>query len=441
MPHWALWLCCLSLLTIRALIAAAESALYGTSDLRAKELAQARPGAGSRVLRLKLDREGTAASVRSGMVIFGFLAAGIGALAPPRLFVVNTLGPWSALGASLSGALLVSVIAAMSDVTLRGLANASPETWALRLSGLVNLLVRTLYPFMRVLLALANLLAKPFGMRLRFESPPPPLEELEKLLTARAASEHVDKGAPALIRSIFELSDKRCREIMVPRTDVVAADITDTPEEILRKLAEENHSRLPVYRDDFDHIVGVLHSRDLIPLLEHPEIIVLEDVIRPAHFVPWMKPIGDLLREMQQARIHMAMVVDEYGGFMGIVTLEDILREIVGDIGDEFEVEEAQVERLPDGSFLVDAAIEVDTFASVFDVVIPEGDYETLGGFLSQQSGSLPEIGERFTHSGLLLTVQEKEGARLDRVRVQRVKPAARDTDARPPAPPSAADA
>src|SRR5690606_14962423 len=239
---------------------------------------------------------------------------------------------------SLAGALLVSVIAAMTDVTFRGLANASPESWALRLSGLTRLLVRTLHPFMRVLLAVANLLAKPFGMRLRFESPPPPLEELEKLLTARAAAEGVDKGAPALIRSIFELSDKRCREIMVPRTDVVAVEISSGSDEVLRALADDNHSRLPVYRDDIDHIVGVLHSRDLIPLLDRPETIVMQEVIRPAHFVPWMKPIGDLLREMQQARIHMAMVVDEYGGFMGIVTLEDILRAIVGDIGDEFEV-------------------------------------------------------------------------------------------------------
>ena len=115
----------------------------------------------------------------------------------------------------------------------------------------------TLYPFMRVMLALLNLLAKPFGVRLRFESPPPPLEELEKLLTARAVSEHVDKSAPQLIRSIFELSDKRCREIMVPRTDVVGADLTDAPEDLLRLLAEESHSRVPVYRDDLDHIVGV----------------------------------------------------------------------------------------------------------------------------------------------------------------------------------------
>ena len=165
----------------------------------------------------------------------------------------------------------------------------------------------------------------------------------------------MDKSAPQLIRSIFELSDKRCRDVMVPRTEVVSVDISTPPDEVLRLLAEENHSRIPVYRDDVDHIVGVLHARDLIPLLQHPELIVLQDVIRPAHFVPWLKPIGDLLREMQKKKIHMAMVVDEYGGFMGIVTLEDILREIVGDIGDEFEVEEKQVEKQPDGSFLVDA--------------------------------------------------------------------------------------
>jgi putative hemolysin len=445
MPPWALWLGCLSLLFIRALIAAAESALYGTSDLRARELASSNPGPGTRVLHHKLHREATAASVRSGMVIFGFLAASIGALAPPRIFHLDVLdGSIEVLVAALAGALLVGAMALSTDVIFRGLANAAPERWALRLSGLVSLLVGILNPFMRLMLAIVNLFGRPFGARVRFEQPAPPLEELEKLLTARAAAEGMDKGAPALIRSIFEMSDKRCREIMVPRTDVAAVDISSEPDEILRALAEDNHSRIPVYRDDIDHIVGVLHARDLIPLLDRPQSIVLQDVIRPAHFVPWMKPIGDLLREMQQARIHMAMVVDEYGGFMGIVTLEDILREIVGDIGDEFEVEEDQVERLADGSYLVDASIDVETFSSVFDVIVPEGDYETLGGFLSNQAGSLPEIGERFTHSGLLLTVQEKEGARLDRVRVQRLKTALRETEARPSTPSanqSAADA
>lgn len=430
MPTWAMWLACLGLLGLRALIAAAESALYAISDLRAKELAETYPVAGRRVLRHKLEREATAAALRTGMVLSGFLAAAIGALVPPRMLHFSQLGyTLGSLVTPLAGALLVGLMAAALDVLLRGLASSHAEAWALRLAWLVSLLVVTLYPLMRVLLGVLNLLARPFKVRLRFESPPPPLEELEKLLAAQAASAHVDKGAPELIRSIFELSDKRVRDLMVPRTEVVALELTETPEEMLRLLAEENHSRIPVFRDDIDHIVGVLHARDLIPLLQHPELIVVADVVRPAHFVPWMKPIGDLLREMQLQKIHMAMVVDEYGGFMGIVTLEDILREIVGDIGDEFEVEERLVERMADGTYLVDASIDLESFATTFEVVLPEGDYETLGGFLSSLAGSIPEVGDRFAHSGLQFTVHQKEGARLDRVRVQKLKGVAREPE------------
>ena len=216
--------------------------------------------------------------------------------------------------------------------------------------------------------------------------------------------------------------------------------VSTTPTEVLRLLAEENHSRIPVYRDDVDRIVGVLHARDLIPLLQHPELIVLQDTIRPAHFVPWLKPIGDLLREMQRQKIHMAIVVDEYGGFMGIVTLEDILREIVGDIGDEFEREEKQVEKLADGGFLVDAALEVDRFTQAFGFPLPEGDFDTLGGFLSSMAGHLPDVGERFTYNGWAFTVFAKEGARVDRVRLYKLKPPS-PKEASPEASPSQKDA
>jgi CBS domain containing-hemolysin-like protein len=424
MPTWVLWTACLALVSVRGFIAAAESALYGTSDLRAQELAQAHPGAGSRVLRHKTEREATATALRVGMVLSGFLAAAIGAFVPPQLLNFTRLGeaPWLDVATALAGALLVGVLATLFEVTMRGLANAGPERWALRLSWLVSLLTFLSYPPMRVLMGPINLMARGFGRTLRFEPPPPPLEELEKLLAAQAAKEEVDQSAPQLIRSIFELSDKRCRDVMVPRTEVVCVDISTPPHEVLRLLAEENHSRIPVYRDDVDHILGILHARDLIPLLQHPELIVLQDTIRPAHFVPWLKPIGDLLREMQRKKIHMAIVVDEYGGFMGIVTLEDILREIVGDIGDEFEVEEKQVEKQADGSFLVDAALEVDQFTKAFGFPLPDGDFDTLGGFLSSLAGHLPDVGERFTFNGWAFTVHAKEGARIDRVRMSRLK-------------------
>ena len=425
MPAWILWAVCFLVLLARALVAAAESSLYLTSDLRAKQLAREYPRAGQRLYRLKTNREVTAASIRLGMVLSGFLAAAMGTLAPPRMFDLSLLGdaPWTFLIPPVLGALVVGILAAALDVTFRAIAYANPERWALRLSLLVSALVLFNSPLMRLLVGVLNVLGRPFGARIRFEAPPPPLEELEKLLAAQAANQQLDQGAPQLIRSIFELSDKRCRDVMVPRTEVVAVEISTPPEEILRILAEENHSRIPVYREDIDHIVGALHARDLIPLLQHPNLIVLSDVVRPAHFVPWIKPIGDLLREMQRARIHMAMVVDEYGGFMGVVTLEDILREIVGDIADEFEEPEKAFEKQPDGSFLVNAGLRVEEFAQSFGFSLPEGDYETLGGFLSSLSGSIPEVGDRFTHNGWTFSVHSKEGARLDRVRLSKPRP------------------
>ncbi len=421
-----MWGAALGFLVLRALLAAAESALYSTSDALVKELAALYPRAARRVLHLHAEREATAAVLRTGMTLAGFIAAALVTLAPPIFDFASGSDPfWLSLLRVASSVLLLALIAALLDLTARAVATANPERWALRLSALVRPLLATLYPLLRFLVAILNVALRPLGGRVRFESPPPPLEELEKLLTAQAANRLIDKGAPQLIRSIFELSDKRSRDVMVPRTEVIALEISTPPEDILKILAEENHSRIPVYRDNIDHIVGVLHARDLIPLLQHPELIVLADTLRPAHFVPWVKPIGDLLREMQKKKIHMAMVVDEYGGFMGVVTLEDILREIVGDIGDEFEVEKKK----PDGSFLVDASLDVAKFVKAFGFGLPEGEYDTLGGFLSSLAGSIPEVGDHFAFNGWQFIVHTKDGPRIERIRL--IKPKGSTSTAR----------
>jgi CBS domain containing-hemolysin-like protein len=222
---------------------------------------------------------------------------------------------------------------------------------------------------------------------------------------------------------------------MVPRTEIVAIDVDTPVKEILRLLAEEGHSRLPVYRESLDQVVGTLHARDLVPLLEHPELIVLRDLIRPPHFVPWSKPVDQLLREMQRRHIHMAVVVDEYGGVMGICTLEDVLEEIVGEIGDEFEVEEGRgVEAHADGTFTVKADTPVEEFNRLAGAALPEGgEYETVGGFLNALAGAIPVAGDRFFYRGWLFTVSEATPRRVLRVRAARVKrPAAGEPAAKP---------
>jgi CBS domain containing-hemolysin-like protein len=208
---------------------------------------------------------------------------------------------------------------------------------------------------------------------------------------------------------------------MVPRTAVVGLEISAPPEEVVQLLSERGHSRLPVYRETMDDILGILHTRDLVPLLANPKLIVIQDIMRPATFVPWAKRIGALLREMQQRHSHMAIVVDEYGGVMGIATLEDIVEEIVGEIRDDNSQEGRDVEILPDGSALVRASISLDDFSQAFGVQLPAGDYETLAGWMNSQGGSIPEQNDRFFADGFQMTVVDRSPRRVRRVKIVRV--------------------
>ena len=425
MPTWGMWAILSVLLILRGLLAAMEAALQTLSDERAKELAKEGGHRAHRLLKLKTDPEATAASIRMGMVLSGFLAVGTGIFVIPRVADVSMLevveSSWMVWLTPLSSAFVVALVATLIDTTFRSAALQRPESVALSLSGLASISATILWPTVKLLVWPLNLALKPFGTKVSFQPPPPPLEELEKQLIRQAQKNEVDRGAPQLIRSIFELNEKSCRDVMVPRTEVVGLSSNAPMEEILQLIAEENHSRIPVYKDDVDHIVGILHVRDLVPMLQNPELIVMSDLLRPAVYVPWVKPIGDLLRDMQRQRIHMAVVVDEYGGFSGIVTLEDILREIVGDIRDEFDEEVRAFEKQADDSFLVDAMLPVEDFARAFDFKFPEGEFETLAGFLSHRAGAIPEVGDRTQENGWTFIVHSKEGPKLERVRV--VKP------------------
>ncbi len=426
MPTWGMWAILILLLIIRGLLAAMEAALQTLSDERAKELAAAGLPRAQRLLRLKTDPEATAASIRLGMVLSGFTAVGTGIFVIPRVLDVSLLevvaSSWMVWLTPLISALVVAMVATLVDITFRSAALQRPESWALNLSRLGVVSAALLWPMVKLLVWPLNLALKPFKTKVSFQPPPPPLEELEKQLISQAQKNEVDRGAPQLIRSIFELNEKSCRDVMVPRTEVVGLSSDAPVEEILQLIAEENHSRIPVYKDDVDHIVGILHVRDLVPMLQNPELIVLSDLLRPAVYVPWVKPIGDLLRDMQRQRIHMAVVVDEYGGFSGIVTLEDILREIVGDIRDEFDEEVRAFEKQADDSFLVDAMLPVEEFSRAFDFKFPEGEFETLAGFLSHRAGAIPEVGDRTQENGWTFIVHSKEGPKLERIRVLKPK-------------------
>lgn len=246
-------------------------------------------------------------------------------------------------------------------------------------------------------------------------------DEIKQVIEAGTQSGVLDRTEHELIKSILEFSDINAKEIMVPRPDVVALDISMSRESILRRVIDEGYSRLPVFDRTIDNIVGVIYSKDLLSLLEHRDLIILQDIIRPAFFVSESTKISQLMRDLQQNKVHMAIVIDEHGGTEGIVTMEDIMEEIVGEILDEYDEATKAVVELSDGSSIVDATISISEFNQQFSAELPEtADYETLAGFLQKVTGRLPDLQEEIRQNGYVFTIAGKRARRIRHVKVVR---------------------
>lgn len=241
--------------------------------------------------------------------------------------------------------------------------------------------------------------------------------ELEFIFNNVNTKETLDEDI--LIKNVLKFNDKTVKEIMVPRTKVVALDINAPREKVIKVVLNEGYSRLPVYKDTIDNIVGVIYAKDLINYIEEPNLFILYDLLRPAYFVPETKKISELLRELQKNKVHMAIVVDEFGGFEGIVTLEDILEEIVGEIHDEYDKVEESFKVLDNGAIIVDAGMLVGDFNRRFGEYIPESaEYESIGGFVAKLFGRIPNEGEKINFKGLAFEVLKKSKRRVVEVRV-----------------------
>ncbi|MCU0452185.1 MAG: hemolysin family protein [Bacteroidetes bacterium] len=249
-------------------------------------------------------------------------------------------------------------------------------------------------------------------------------EELKLVIDASTQSGAIDKTEHELIRSIMEFSDITVKEIMVPRPDISAVDISVPPNQLIRRVIEEGYSRYPVYRASIDTIVGVVYTKDLLSLLEHRNLIILQDIIRPALFVPESKKISHLLREFQASKTHLGIVVDEFGGTEGLVTIEDIIEEIVGEIHDEYDEVQKGPVTTTGGVSIVDGPMNIALFNEQFGATIPEtSDYETLAGFLQKTSGKLPDVNEEIRYAEFIFVIVSKSARRIRQVRVTRVPP------------------
>lgn len=328
-----------------------------------------------------------------------------------------------ALAFGISFGILTFLHIILGELAPKSLAIRHPEATTLIISAPLQVFYKIFQPAIWLLNGSANFLLRlvgipPSSAREFLHSP----EELEIIVSESAKSGMFNKTEQELISSIFEFSTITAKEIMVPRPDVVAIDIDTPREKLIRIVSEEGYSRIPVYKDTIDNIIGIIYTKDLISLLEHRDLIVLQDVIRPAYFVPHAIKISHLMRELQERKMHIAIVVDEFGGMEGIITMEDILEEIVGEIHDEYDEVLKEIEQPADGSALVDARIPIKDFNEKFGTELPEDtEYETLSGFLHKITGHIPEQNEEIRHQNLIFTIVKKSQRRIRQVKVRKL--------------------
>ncbi|MDT0260404.1 hemolysin family protein [Jatrophihabitans lederbergiae] len=338
---------------------------------------------------------------------------------------------WPVVLATVLVMVVVSYV--LIGVGPRTIGRQQPYPVALAGAAPVLLLSRIFGPLASLLILIGNSITPGRGFREGPFSSEVEIRELVDLAESRGVVEH---GERQMIQSVFDLGDTIAREVMVPRTDVVWIESTKTVPQALALALRSGFSRIPVVADNVDDIVGLVYLKDLVRRgqdAERARQTKLDEVMRPATFVPESKPVDELLREMQVHRSHLAVVIDEYGGTAGLITIEDILEEIVGEIHDEYDVERPLIENLEDGSVRLTARLPVEDLGELFDVELPRGDdVETVGGLMAQLLGRVPIAGSSVNAYGLELTAESISGRRnqIDTVLARKLPDPDPDEDA-----------
>jgi len=438
-PLWLEIIGIMLLILLVGFFSAAEVAVLSFRKSRVKELADEGSRRAAAVLRFQNAPEEFLATVHLGGILSLILASGLAALVATQVLVPffdRSASDWvressDGLALVITAVTLGGLVVVAGELVPKSLALRYSEPVALRVAAPLRVLATALRLPVWLLTTASNVVLALFRDRTSFTESRISEEEFRLMLEEGTRSGVIDSTEHELIQSIFEFTDTTAREVMIPRPDIVALNIALPRDRIVKTVLEEGYSRMPVYRETLDNILGVVYTKDLLSVLEHSELILLEDIIRPAYFVPETMKISRLMRELQERKMHMAVVIDEFGGVEGIVTMEDILEEIVGEIHDEYDEVLKDVESAQDGSFLVNARMPIAPFNERFGVALPENDeYETLSGFLNKLTGRIPELGEEIVHDRLVFAIVKKSQRRIRQVRVRRLPPEAPAPDA-----------
>ncbi len=402
-----LWLATLCL-AATMFFSAAEMAFIAANRPRLRHLAEQGSATAAAYLEAFRHPERVLSTAMMGVTVAHIVAASAATWS-----LLPTLGGLAPVVVTL---VLTPVMLVFGEIIPKAVARAWATSLILRLYRPLIWTSVVLMPFVAFANLVVGLTLRLYGVRQADTRAFVSREELKALLQMEPGEAEVTTQEAELIDNIFDLGDTTVREVMVPLVEVAMLPDSASPQEAIALIQERGFSRLPIYRQRETNIVGIVAAMDL--LSRGAEAATLDELKRPPYYVPETKRIDDLLREMQRSRAHMAVVVDEYGGSTGVVTLEDILEQIVGEIHDEHERAPASAERLPDGSYRVAARTNIDELNEAFDWTLPKQDYETVAGLVLATLGRVPRAGEMFQIPGYTLTVLEADTRRVTAVKI-----------------------
>jgi putative hemolysin len=420
----------LVLVAINGVFVAAEIALVSIRRSRVDQLVEEGRRGAHRVRQLTSDPGRFLAVVQIAVTFVGFLAAAFAGVQLSEPLATTLIG--AGVEANTAGAIalvVVTVLVALFTIVFgelvpKTLALAHPESFATSLAVPVDVLGRLLNPIVVLLTRATSAIARLLGAEVTHEQQIS-ADELRLIVERGGEQGILEAEEEQMINAVIELGDRRVHEVMVPRVAMAALPSDGTLEQAIDLVIEVGHSRIPVYHDSIDEIVGILYAKDLLPYLK-PDAgprPPLRKLLRPPVLVPESMTVDDLLHEFQRRKVHIAIVLDEYGGTAGLVTIEDLLEEIVGEIQDEYDVEEPIVVRLSDHEARVDGRADVDELLELFDLDLKLEDaeeYDTVGGLMYHRIGGVPAPGDVVDVDGLRLTVETTDGRRVGKVLVTR---------------------
>lgn len=397
-------------LCFSAFFSASETALTSLSKIRIRHMVEENVKGGDLIDKLVKNP-----SKLLSTILIGNNIVNIGASSLATSIALDLFGN---KGVAIATGIMTLLILVFGEITPKSVAAQYPEKVSLKISSLLSIIVLLLTPLVKIMMILTNGIMKLLGVKT--DNPYPTITE-EELRTIVAVSEEegvLETDEKEMIQNVFEFGDLQIKDVMTQRTDIIAIDI-DTPfNEIIDMVKDEQFSRYPIYKEGIDNIIGVLNVRDLIFLNREKEEFNIESYVRKPYYTFEFKKISDTFKEMKKNRTHMAIVLDEYGGTAGIITMEDLIEEIVGDIDDEYDEIDTEIKFVKDGEYIVHGSTKIDTVNEMLGTEFESEDFDSIGGIIIESLGRLPKVGEKVQIDDVKLIVESMERNRILTVKV-----------------------